>query len=227
VDGLVFDTIRGYVGDKRLTIIGTDGAQGSGKSWFQQELQQALQAFVIETDDFLPPRDKREFITPTFFEEHESYRRFYDFRRMGEVFAQLRRGDPMTIEGLYNRNDDGRCTKTLEYKGERIIILGGPFIYQPELPEPDFSILLCVDEEYRWQNVATRTLGLNCRPLEQQKAIFDGSENWYRYYYGRFNPKYALLIDNTHFDNRWVKEDRIANPHLRDQAYEYARSRNY
>ena len=220
---VVLDIIKSYVEriDKPIVIVGTDGAQGSGKSFFQRELQDTLGAFVIETDDFLPARDQRGFITPTFFEEHESYRRFYDFQRMAGVFSRLLHGEQFTIERLYNRDDHGRCTKSFNYKGQRVIILGGPFIYQPELPAPDFGILLCVDEEERWENVAKRTLGLGCRPLEEQKQIFDGSENWYRYYYDRFNPKYDVLVDNTQFDDRWIKEDRIAYPSLRDEAYEH------
>jgi uridine kinase len=188
-----------------MQFIGLDGGQGSGKTTYAKELTRQLQSqssspvLYVETDDFLIEREKRESLTEDFFKNFPNRRKLWDFERIGRVLRSLQTsaGKTLTVQRLYNRSTGKRDrTKSLKVDYDSIILVGGPYLLEPEMKDIfGRLIFLNVPEATRLQRVIIRNLEEG-KSEGRAKTIFRNFEHFYTPYWGNRLNEYDEVIDN-------------------------------
>lgn len=196
--------------NKSNILIGIDGGQGSGKTHFINNLERKINNYnnywveKIEIDDFLLEREKREKLSIKFFENISNLSLFFDFKKFAQTVKLLAKSKnrDIKIDGLYNRKTGKRDRSEIKHlKDKNIIIVGGPYLLSPILPQFDLKIFLDASEKKRLKNTLRRTDLNQSRYQESQKELFKKFELFFKpYYTGKFSA-YNLVIDNNNFKN--------------------------
>lgn len=178
--------------NKSNIVIGIDGGQGSGKSYLIDKISKKLGGYkeysivILETDDFLVERNKRETLPVAFFKNPKNLYRLFDFDKFAKAFSKLSKANNeiLVFKNFYNRKTGKRDRvekKTLKRKN--IIFIGGPYLIIDELPDFDLKIFIKMNKKNRLKNCLKRTSKIGSRTPKSEKELFYKFENFYDYYY--------------------------------------------
>ena len=204
VERFVSKYILPRIGSKNV-LIGIDGGQGAGKTYFIAEIQKAFKALsvvqeraiiVLETDDFLIERSKREHLSADFFNDISNLGALFDFSKAAEILR--------LSASLYN-TETGKCdcSRLLSFKEQNIVLVGGPYLLESSYPVFDLRVFLDVDEERRLYNTLERNEGRS-RSAASQRSLFQNFEKFYKPYFDARMCEYDVIIDNTDFHARKI-----------------------
>jgi len=214
VERFVSKYILPRIGSKNV-LIGIDGGQGAGKTYFIAEIQKAFKALsvvqeraiiVLETDDFLIERSKREHLSADFFNDISNLGALFDFSKAAEILrlsASLHTTQYL-LTRLYN-TETGKCdcSRLLSFKEQNIVLVGGPYLLESSYPVFDLRVFLDVDEERRLYNTLERNEGRS-RSAASQRSLFQNFEKFYKPYFDARMCEYDVIIDNTDFHARKI-----------------------
>lgn len=156
---MVVDYILSQVSFSRpYFVIGIDGPTAVGKSYLADMLaerlnEQKIHHFIFRLDWTLINRDLRENEIDLFVKKNSPFEYeaslHMDLSRASQFLADLQNnfteGEIHQLKGLYNRDDDGRCTGKVEFVMEKnmVVIVEGHYTHHKSLCKYfDYNVLL-------------------------------------------------------------------------------------
>tara|TARA_Y100001968_G_scaffold333948_1_gene401673 strand:- start:3954 stop:6803 length:2850 start_codon:yes stop_codon:yes gene_type:complete len=214
----VKDCINFAVNAKKIVCIGVDGPTASGKTVFAQLLKQEIlnisnkDVQLVPLDSLLVERTVREKslqnihnVGIPFEHEAEMHMRFSKFDNLLNL-TNLKKLDlsdqtEITIENLYSRSDEGRCTGKLKINltNETVLIFEGHYTTRPEFNKIlDKNFILLAKRENLIRRKIERVA--NYRDKKEVEDYFDLiDEPSYLSNYYRFASQNSVIIDNSEF----------------------------
>jgi uridine kinase len=155
----------------RPCVVALDGRSGCGKSTLAARLATALDAAVLEGDDFFAGG-----VTVRTDAPQDRARDCIDWRRQRPVLQALRAGRDATYIAFDWHTFDGRCESAPRCVAARpIVLFEGVYSARPELGDSlDLRVLLSVPEETRSARLLEREGSIG--PWERQ---WQEAEDWY------------------------------------------------
>lgn len=204
--------------DQDSILIGVDGKQGSGKSYFLDILKNKLHNYhdynmiVVEADDFLIERGKREKLSGSSLTNIDTVNYIFEYDSMSKTIKQLldTRDQTIRLSGMYN-HETGKKDRDIVYelKNKNLVVVGGPFLLSSQLPRFDLKIFIEADHNCRLKNSLLRAKNRG-RSINSQKEVFEKFEEIYQQYFQNKIPQYDMIIDNNDFDDVkifWRRDD--------------------
>ena len=151
-------------------LVAIDGPGGSGKSTLAKELSSALDASVVEGDDFYRVMDESDRLL---LEPEEGYQQYFDWERLrDEVLEPLGRGQKANYQQFdWSR---GQLGASLEVRPTGCVLIEGVYSFRTELRlYYDFSILVDAPADERLRRLRNR--GDNEAWIKRWMA----AEDWY------------------------------------------------
>jgi uridine kinase len=155
----------------RPCVVAVDGRSGSGKSTLAAQLTVALDAALLDGDDFFAGGVEVRGDTP---EDRASA--CIDWSRQRPVLEALRAARPASYLAFDWAAFDGRLRAApTSVESRAIVIFAGVYSARPELCDlVDLRVLLCVTEEVRSARVQAREGSINAWERQWHEA-----EDWY------------------------------------------------
>ena len=159
--------IRRAVKNENIFCVGIDGPTASGKTIFAKLLQEeiaknapTLKVQIVQLDYLLVDRKLRERSLNNirsagigFEHEAELHMDFSKLQQLIEKIDAVRSSKfnsaQVSLSGLYDRENNGRCTKSLSFEIDKssILIFEGHYTIRPELaPNLDDNLILLGDK---------------------------------------------------------------------------------
>lgn len=201
------------IADKILTIkktgpvlIGIDGVDGSGKTYFAKELVKVLDKtgrsiLHSSVDHFHNPSDvrkpKNKELSLSFFEDSFNYGKLKE-KLLDPLKYQT--ASKVFLKHFDHAVDSEVDEEPIEYKRDSILVFDGIFSHRDEIYEYwDYSIFLDVNFETTFRRMAQRDGTPSSYLDEKNSRYYKGQLT----YFERCNPKKraSLIIDNNDFEN--------------------------
>ncbi len=215
---VVKDCVNLAVNAKRIVCIGVDGPTASGKTVFAELLKQEIlnlsnkDVQIVPLDSLLVERKIREKSLQNIYQvgipfEHEAemHMRFSKFDYLLNLVTLKKAGlseqKDITLENLYSRSKEGRCTGKLKINltNKTVLIFEGHYTTRPEFNEIlDKNFILIAKRDALIKRKIERVADYrDKKEVEDYFNLIDEPSYLSNYY--RFASQNSLIIDNTDF----------------------------
>ena len=206
---LVAETFR----PGQVKVIGLTGQAGCGKSTLSRRIARIaaskfkypMARLGLDTFFKLSSRERREWLAegqrigPEEFARRRNQINWWDFEKAEQVLVDIKAGKPVKLEGVYNREDKGELTGTVEIPAAKtgqglLLVFEGVAI--AHLKRIDKLVYLHVPREMRFGRILARDI--DRRPdMEAALKRFRLTEEFERPYFERYWKDPNLFIDNS------------------------------
>jgi uridine kinase len=192
---------------KRVVLVGIDGADGSGKSFFARELSDALDGIglksaILSIDDFhnkKAVRYKKGKNSPLgFFEDSHNLEAL-----VSDLLKPVKNGESIVLRKLFDCESDSEARCILKVSSLDVVIFEGLFLHRDELVEYwDYTVFLETDFTTSVARGNAR-YGLNPDPNHESNARYVIGNKIYR---DRCDPKLKadIVVDNNELDSATI-----------------------
>ena len=217
-----------------IFCIGVDGPTASGKTIFANLLSDKIKTLCINKSVIIVPLDhlliERKFRTTSLQKileanlkfEHEAelhmdFHKIHDFvENIKDIKSNVSFNKKIVINKLYSREDDGKCSATIDLNLDikTILIFEGHYTIRPELwPILDNNFIILANRENLIKRKIDRVS--NYRDITLVKKYFDYiDEPSYLSNYSRFANDESIIIDNTNFSKPEISNFKSINRFL-------------
>lgn len=137
-------------------VVALDGRSGAGKSTLARAVAEALEASIVDGDDFYAGGSGETWDAMT---AEQKAAHVIDWGRQRPVLEALRRGEGAAYHP-YDWDDDGNdgwAPHLVTVEPAPVVILDGAYSARPELADLlDLRVLLCIDDDVRRAQLLAR-----------------------------------------------------------------------